>query len=262
MPRRLGRRWQAVAFAAECRCCSASAREVAAMVARGEKITFANAAGELLAARLDRPAGAPRAFALFAHCFTCSKDVFAASRISQGLAERGFAVLRFDFTGLGAQRGRVRQQQLLLERRGPGRRGRLPARSARGAAAADRPLAGRRRRARRRRPRARGDSRRDDRRALRPAATSPTCSRPPRRDREPTARPRSCSAAAASRSKGSSSTTSPRTRSATTSPAQQGAARSSTRPATRSSASRTPPTSSPPRAIPRASSRSTTPTIC
>jgi putative redox protein len=70
-----------------------------------EKITFANAAGEHLAARLDRPAGAPRAYALFAHCFTCSKDVVAAARISQALAERGFAVLRFDFTGLGASEG-------------------------------------------------------------------------------------------------------------------------------------------------------------
>jgi uncharacterized OsmC-like protein/alpha-beta hydrolase superfamily lysophospholipase len=72
---------------------------------RSEKITFANANGEQLAARLDLPAGAPRAYALFAHCFTCSKDVFAASRISRGLAERGFAVLRFDFTGLGASEG-------------------------------------------------------------------------------------------------------------------------------------------------------------
>jgi putative redox protein len=75
------------------------------MAGGSEKITFANAAGELLAARLDRPAGAPRAYALFAHCFTCSKDVFAAARISQALAGRGFAVLRFDFTGLGASEG-------------------------------------------------------------------------------------------------------------------------------------------------------------
>jgi uncharacterized OsmC-like protein/alpha/beta superfamily hydrolase len=75
------------------------------MAGRSEKITFANMSGEQLAARLDLPAGAPRAYALFAHCFTCSKDIFAASRISQGLAERGFAVLRFDFTGLGASEG-------------------------------------------------------------------------------------------------------------------------------------------------------------
>ncbi|HSA80182.1 MAG TPA: bifunctional alpha/beta hydrolase/OsmC family protein [Geminicoccaceae bacterium] len=75
------------------------------MVGRSERITFANARGEQLAARLDMPADAPRALALFAHCFTCSKDVFAAARISQGLAERGLAVLRFDFTGLGASEG-------------------------------------------------------------------------------------------------------------------------------------------------------------
>ena len=59
----------------------------------------------MLAARLDLPAGPPRAFALFAHCFTCSKDVFAASRIAAGLAEAGFGVLRFDFTGLGSSEG-------------------------------------------------------------------------------------------------------------------------------------------------------------
>jgi uncharacterized OsmC-like protein/alpha-beta hydrolase superfamily lysophospholipase len=75
------------------------------MAGRSERITFANAKGEQLAARLDLPVGAPRALALFAHCFTCSKDVFAATRISQGLAERGLAVLRFDFTGLGASEG-------------------------------------------------------------------------------------------------------------------------------------------------------------
>jgi uncharacterized OsmC-like protein/alpha/beta superfamily hydrolase len=76
-----------------------------AMAAGGERITFPNPAGQQLAARLDRPAGRPRAFALFAHCFTCSKDIFAASRISRELAQRGFAVLRFDFTGLGASEG-------------------------------------------------------------------------------------------------------------------------------------------------------------
>lgn len=75
------------------------------MAGGSEKVTFPNPSGAGLAARLDRPAGEPRAFALFAHCFTCSKDVFAASRISQALAERGFAVLRFDFTGLGASEG-------------------------------------------------------------------------------------------------------------------------------------------------------------
>ena len=75
------------------------------MVNRSEKVSFANDQGELLAARLDLPWGEPRAVALFAHCFTCSKDIFAASRISQQLADLGFAVLRFDFTGLGASEG-------------------------------------------------------------------------------------------------------------------------------------------------------------
>ena len=71
----------------------------------GNKITFTGALGEDLAARLDMPSGDPTAFALFAHCFTCSKDIFAAARVSAGLAERGIAVLRFDFTGLGHSDG-------------------------------------------------------------------------------------------------------------------------------------------------------------
>src|SRR5512144_3398624 len=58
-----------------------------------------------LAARLDLPEGRPRAFALFAHCFTCTQNVFAATRIAQGLRRHGIAVLRFDFTGLGASEG-------------------------------------------------------------------------------------------------------------------------------------------------------------
>ena len=74
------------------------------MATKSQKISFMGASGEMLAARLDGP-DELRAYALFAHCFTCSKDVFAASRISQGLADRGFAVLRFDFTGLGASEG-------------------------------------------------------------------------------------------------------------------------------------------------------------
>ena len=59
----------------------------------------------MLAARLDSPDSGARAYALFAHCFTCGKDVFAASRIAQALTEHGIAVLRFDFTGLGASEG-------------------------------------------------------------------------------------------------------------------------------------------------------------
>lgn len=75
------------------------------MSERSEKLEFENAAGERLAGRLELPAGEPRAAALFAHCFTCSKDVAAASRISRALARRGIAVLRFDFTGLGNSEG-------------------------------------------------------------------------------------------------------------------------------------------------------------
>jgi len=70
-----------------------------------ERFDFPNASGERLAALLDRPVGAPRAFALFAHCFTCGKDIRAARRIAEGLAARGIAVVRFDFTGLGASEG-------------------------------------------------------------------------------------------------------------------------------------------------------------
>ncbi len=75
------------------------------MPGRSEKVTFPGADGVSLAGRLDWPVGRPRAFALFAHCFTCSKDIFAANRVSEGLAARGFAVLRFDFTGLGMSEG-------------------------------------------------------------------------------------------------------------------------------------------------------------
>ena len=68
------------------------------------KVEFPGATGAMLAARLDLPAE-PRAFALFAHCFTCGKDIFAASRIAEGLAARDIAVLRFDFTGIGSSEG-------------------------------------------------------------------------------------------------------------------------------------------------------------
>ena len=70
-----------------------------------ERFEFPNARGEKLSALLDRPAGQPVAFALFAHCFTCGKDNLAAKRIAEGLTARGIAVLRFDFTGLGASEG-------------------------------------------------------------------------------------------------------------------------------------------------------------
>jgi putative redox protein len=70
-----------------------------------ERFEFPNATGHRLAALLDSPEGAPKAYALFAHCFTCGKDNLAAGRIAQTLCERGIAVLRFDFTGLGASEG-------------------------------------------------------------------------------------------------------------------------------------------------------------
>jgi len=72
---------------------------------RAERFDFPNAGGENLAALLHRPEGEPVAFALFAHCFTCGKDNLAAKRIAEALAGRGYAVLRFDFTGLGASEG-------------------------------------------------------------------------------------------------------------------------------------------------------------
>jgi uncharacterized OsmC-like protein/pimeloyl-ACP methyl ester carboxylesterase len=70
-----------------------------------DRITFAGSQGDQLAARLDTPMGPAIAYALFAHCFTCSKDVVAASRITRGLLDQGIAVLRFDFTGLGSSDG-------------------------------------------------------------------------------------------------------------------------------------------------------------
>lgn len=69
------------------------------------KTAFPGHSGDLLAARMDIPAGPIRATALFAHCFTCSKDILAAKRIASELARAGIAVLRFDFTGLGSSKG-------------------------------------------------------------------------------------------------------------------------------------------------------------
>lgn len=73
-----------------------------------EKLTFTGHSGDTLAARLDLPEGPHLATALFAHCFTCSKDIPAARRIAQRLAAMGIAVLRFDFTGLGHSGGEFR----------------------------------------------------------------------------------------------------------------------------------------------------------
>ncbi|MCT8160075.1 bifunctional alpha/beta hydrolase/OsmC family protein [Pseudoruegeria sp. SHC-113] len=70
-----------------------------------EKVTFEGHSGESLAARLDLPDGPHLATAIFAHCFTCTKDITAARRIAGRLAAMGIAVLRFDFTGLGHSEG-------------------------------------------------------------------------------------------------------------------------------------------------------------
>lgn len=70
-----------------------------------ERFTFEGHAGDALAARLDLPEGPHLATALFAHCFTCGKDITAARRISARLSAMGIAVLRFDFTGLGHSAG-------------------------------------------------------------------------------------------------------------------------------------------------------------
>ncbi|MEO5839149.1 MAG: alpha/beta fold hydrolase [Acidimicrobiales bacterium] len=75
------------------------------MTETGQRVTFTGSQGTSLAGRLDLPAGPPRAFALFAQCFTCSKETRAAGRIAAGLNAQGIAVLRFDFTGLGASEG-------------------------------------------------------------------------------------------------------------------------------------------------------------
>ncbi|MEL6567740.1 MAG: bifunctional alpha/beta hydrolase/OsmC family protein [Pseudomonadota bacterium] len=69
------------------------------------KAEFESARGEILAARLDVPEGPVRAWALFAHCFSCSKDIHAAQRIAKRLAALGIGVMRFDFTGLGHSDG-------------------------------------------------------------------------------------------------------------------------------------------------------------
>ncbi|MDQ1389621.1 MAG: hypothetical protein QOF56_3075, partial [Acidobacteriaceae bacterium] len=70
-----------------------------------ERFQFTGVGGHQLAASLDLPEREPLAYALFAHCFTCGKDVLAAKRIAVALAAKGIAVLRFDFTGLGSSEG-------------------------------------------------------------------------------------------------------------------------------------------------------------
>jgi putative redox protein len=70
-----------------------------------DTFTFTGSAGQTLAGSLERPVGDPRATAVFAHCFTCTRSSLAAVHVSRALAERGIATLRFDFTGLGQSGG-------------------------------------------------------------------------------------------------------------------------------------------------------------
>ena len=72
---------------------------------RSERVRFPNQKGIELAGILEWPMTEPHRFAIFAHCFTCGKDLKAIVRISRQLAALGTAVLRFDFTGLGDSRG-------------------------------------------------------------------------------------------------------------------------------------------------------------
>ena len=75
------------------------------MSTRMIRMTFTGSLGHELAARLDLPPAGVRSYALFAHCFTCTKDIFAARHIAAKLVSLGIAVLRFDFTGLGSSEG-------------------------------------------------------------------------------------------------------------------------------------------------------------
>lgn len=72
---------------------------------QSQRVEFSNAAGAPLSGVLEVPDADPSGWAIFAHCFTCSKKSLAASRVARGLAERGIGVLRFDFTGLGESGG-------------------------------------------------------------------------------------------------------------------------------------------------------------
>ncbi|MGD8316223.1 MAG: bifunctional alpha/beta hydrolase/OsmC family protein [Myxococcales bacterium] len=77
------------------------------MTTEAKRFEFAGSEGHALSARIDLPAAEPTAWAVFAHCFTCSKDSRAARFIGAALAARGIATLRFDFTGLGESEGEL-----------------------------------------------------------------------------------------------------------------------------------------------------------
>ncbi len=75
------------------------------MVRSTQRVQFPGHADNLLAGIMELPTGTPSGFLLFSHCFTCGKDLKAIVRISRGLADEGWAVLRYDFTGLGSSQG-------------------------------------------------------------------------------------------------------------------------------------------------------------
>ena len=71
-----------------------------------QKITFQNKEGQTLVGRLELPVDQhPHNYAIFAHCFTCNKNLSAVRNIGKALTAKGFGVLRFDFTGLGESEG-------------------------------------------------------------------------------------------------------------------------------------------------------------
>src|SRR5262245_26323325 len=72
---------------------------------RNERFEFKGEQGVPLVGKLDLPNGPAHSYALFAHCFTCTKDSLAAVRIGRALSGLGIGVLRFDFTGLGQSGG-------------------------------------------------------------------------------------------------------------------------------------------------------------
>lgn len=72
---------------------------------KSKKVEFKGALGETLSGRVDYPEGDIKACALFAHCFTCSKNLKAVGNITKALAAKGVETLRFDFTGLGESEG-------------------------------------------------------------------------------------------------------------------------------------------------------------
>ena len=149
-----------------------------------EKATFVGGDGtSRLDARLDLPSGKPRAHALFAHCFTCGKDVLAASRIAAGLTRHGIAVLRFDFTGLGMSDGEFANTTFSSNVADLDRRRELAARRARRARHPHRPQPRRRGRAGRGRGRPRGGGRLHHRRPRGTGACPPAPAGLGRRDR-------------------------------------------------------------------------------